>query len=246
MKVDKNFNSKHMKYFTNRFKKIAEAHKDELVVAVADRGSQKYLVDNYNLQDEEISLVIEDKDRKWRYEAESDSKVGKMDVEGWTKWVKEVLDGDVEQYVRSERAPKNNNGPVKIVTGKNFDEIVNDPSKDVMIEFYAPWCGHCKALEPKYNELGGKFKGQDSVVIAKIDATANDFDREKWKVSGYPTIFFRPAAASGSSKLPAAELYEGAREVDAMQSFIKKNARSLKKKGKKAKKAKKDDDDDDE
>lgn len=39
---------------------------------------------------------------------------------------------------------------------ENFDSIVNDDSKDVLIEFYAPWCGHCKSLEPKYKELGEK------------------------------------------------------------------------------------------
>lgn len=39
---------------------------------------------------------------------------------------------------------------------KNFDEIVNDPTKDVLIEFYAPWCGHCKTLAPKFDELGEK------------------------------------------------------------------------------------------
>ena len=44
----------------------------------------------------------------------------------------------------------------QVVVGKTFNEIVNDPTKDVLIEFYAPWCGHCKNLEPIYNELGEK------------------------------------------------------------------------------------------
>lgn len=43
-----------------------------------------------------------------------------------------------------------------MLVAENFDSIVNDDSKDVLIEFYAPWCGHCKNLEPKYNELGEK------------------------------------------------------------------------------------------
>ena len=63
---------------------------------------------------------------------------------------------------------------MQVVVGKTFKEIVNDPTKDVLIEFYAPWCGHCKSLEPKYNELGEKFKNVDDIVIAKMDATAND------------------------------------------------------------------------
>jgi len=128
---------------------------------------------------------------------------------------------------------KNNDGPVKIVTGSNFDKIVNDPTKDVLIEFYAPWCGHCKQLEPKYNQLGEKMKQHEGLTIAKMDATANDFDREKFKVSGYPTIYFRPAAKEGSSKVPAAEVYEGAREIDDFVKFLKSKAKSIKKNKKK-------------
>ena len=59
--------------------------------------------------------------------------------------------------------------------GETFEEIVSDPEKEVLIEFYAPWCGHCKSLAPKYDELGEKLKGTENLVIAKIDATANDF-----------------------------------------------------------------------
>lgn len=46
------------------------------------------------------------------------------------------------------------------MVAQNFDSIVNDNSKDVLIEFYAPWCGHCKNLEPKYKELGEKVRDQ--------------------------------------------------------------------------------------
>ena len=56
---------------------------------------------------------------------------------------------------------------------KNFDELVTNTDKDVLIEFYAPWCGHCKSLAPKYDELGEKMAGE-AVEIVKMDATAND------------------------------------------------------------------------
>jgi protein disulfide isomerase family A protein 3 len=51
---------------------------------------------------------------------------------------------------------------------------VVDGSKDVLVEFYAPWCGHCKSLAPVYEEVAQKLKDEDGVVLAKLDATAND------------------------------------------------------------------------
>lgn len=50
--------------------------------------------------------------------------------------------------------------------------------KDVFVEFYAPWCGHCKSLAPKYDALAEQLAGVESVVIAKMDATANEIDVE--------------------------------------------------------------------
>ena len=93
-------------------------------------------------------------------------------------FAQQYLDGELELYIKSEPVPEDNSGPVKVsfvsyflfyvilmnrtqvVVGKNFDEIVNDNTKDVLIEFYAPWCGHCKALAPKYEELGEKVGEQ--------------------------------------------------------------------------------------
>ena len=58
--------------------------------------------------------------------------------------------------MKSESIPDDNDGPVTVIVGKNFNDVVNDDTKDVLIEFYAPWCGHCKALAPKFEELGEK------------------------------------------------------------------------------------------
>jgi len=58
---------------------------------------------------------------------------------------------------------------VVILTDENFDSIVLG-SKDIwMVEFYAPWCGHCKSLEPEWNDAAAQLKGK--VRLAKVDAT---------------------------------------------------------------------------
>jgi len=68
------------------------------------------------------------------------------------------------------------------------------------------------------------------VTLAKMDATANEWDRTKWEVAGYPTIFYKPAGKS-------AEKYEGPREVSDMLAHIKKKGKTIKANAKKAKAA---------
>jgi len=111
----------------------------------------------------------------------------------WKKLCNDYVEKKLEPYIKSEKIPENNDGDVKIVVAKNFNEIVLDPTKDVLLESYAPWCGHCKKLEPIYQELGNKLKKfSNTLTIAKVDATANELP-SNFVTRGYPTIFFVPA-----------------------------------------------------
>lgn len=56
-------------------------------------------------------------------------------------FARKLVSGSLEPYLKSQPIPEQT-GDVQVVVAKNFDEIVNDNSKDVLIEFYAPWCGH--------------------------------------------------------------------------------------------------------
>ena len=89
-------------------------------------------------------------------------------MDNFKQFVTDYLDGKIQAYIKSEDVPDDNDGPVKVVVGKNFEEIVNDPEKDVLIEFYAPWCGHCKSLEPKYKELGEKVRFCDGFMLVNM------------------------------------------------------------------------------
>ena len=69
---------------------------------------------------------------------------------------KGILDGSIQPQLKSDEIPEPGedvDGHVQIVVGKSFDDIVKNPKKDVLLEIYAPWCGHCKSLEPIYKKL---------------------------------------------------------------------------------------------
>ncbi|KAF5799523.1 putative protein disulfide-isomerase [Helianthus annuus] len=128
------------------------------------------------------------------------------------------LNDKLKPVYKSDPIPEQNDGDVKIVVGNNFDDIVLDESKDVLLEIYAPWCGHCQALEPTYNKLAMHLRDIDSLVIAKMDGSTNEHPRAK--ADGYPTILFYPAGNKSSDPISV----DVDRTVVAFYKFLKKHA----------------------
>lgn len=123
--------------------------------------------------------------------------------------------GAIKPHLKSEPIPESNDGPVKVIVGVQFDEIVNDPTKDVFVKYYAPWCGHCKSLAPKWEELGEHVKGSD-LVIADFDATVNEADGVE--IRGYPTLKFYPRDNKAGVD------YSEGREYDDMVQWLSENS----------------------
>ncbi|KAG4138399.1 hypothetical protein ERO13_D07G131800v2 [Gossypium hirsutum] len=103
---------------------------------------------------------------------------------------------------------------VVVLNADNFNEIVLDETKDVLVEFYAPWCGHCKSLAPIYEKVATAFKLEEDVVISNLDVDKYTDVAEKYGVSGYPTLKLFPKGNK------AGEDYHGERELDDFVSFI--------------------------
>lgn len=76
---------------------------------------------------------------------------------------------------------------VVVLGSGNFTAFVKE-NHYVLVEFYAPWCGHCQELVPQWAAAATALKGDVSLV--KIDATTNDELASKYGVKGYPSIFF--------------------------------------------------------
>ncbi|KAF9434473.1 protein disulfide-isomerase precursor [Entomortierella beljakovae] len=168
---------------------------------------------NLNLKESWPSFGIQDVVTSAKYPLEAD-----LNIENIKELANKVLDGSAIASIKSEEIPETNDGPVKVVVAHTYKEIVEDETKDVLIEFYAPWCGHCKNLAPTYEELGGLYAGSN-IVIAKLDATANDLPTDvPFQVAGFPTIKFRKA---GSSEYID---YNGDRTKEDLIKFISENA----------------------
>ncbi|CAK60971.1 unnamed protein product (macronuclear) [Paramecium tetraurelia] len=104
-------------------------------------------------------------------------------------------------------------GDVMVLTEETFDQAFNEFDY-LMFEFYAPWCGHCKELAPKYAEAATALR-PEGIVLAKIDATVQKKLAEKYGVKGYPTIKF--------SAKQAVKDFEGGRNADGIKNWIYSN-----------------------
>jgi len=196
---------------------VAKSFKGNLVVTTSDQVS---LASRWGASGNVVPTAIYVANRKegvdftiWN----EDAGVA-LNGESLKKFVEGARDGSYDSYIKSEPVPESNDGPVTVLVGKNFDEIVKG-NKNVLVEFYAPWCGHCKKLAPVYDELGAYYKDDSDVVIAKIDATANG-NPKGVSVQGFPTLIFWDANNKQTT-------YNGERDLDSFKSWIETHRTKL-------------------
>jgi protein disulfide isomerase len=102
------------------------------------------------------------------------------------------------------------------MTSDNFEDVVSN-TPYVLVKFFAPWCGHCKAMAPDYEAAAATLKKEEysNVVLGEVDATVEAALAGKYDVQGYPTLYW---FVNGNKRE-----YQGPRSADGIVEWIKSN-----------------------
>mmetsp|Transcript_27553 Transcript_27553/g.59877 ORF Transcript_27553/g.59877 Transcript_27553/m.59877 type:complete len:224 (-) Transcript_27553:381-1052(-) len=101
----------------------------------------------------------------------------------------------------------------------NYEELT--AGKPVFIKFFAPWCGHCKAMASDWEKLSDDYAGSESALIAEVDCTAEDTEIvcDENAIEGFPTIKWGDTSGL--------EDYDGERDYDSLAAFAKENLKPM-------------------
>ncbi|GLB33852.1 putative thioredoxin [Lyophyllum shimeji] len=165
------------------------------------------------------AFVVQDLQKQLKYPMDQSKEYA---PEAADAFVEQYLAGKVEPTLKSQPIPESQDEAVYTVVGKSFDDVVLDDSKDVFIEFYASWCGHCKRLAPIWETLAEKYADlKDRLVIAKMEAQENDLPASvPFRVAGFPTLKFKPAGSRDFVD------YEGDRSLESLIAFVEEHAKN--------------------
>ena len=183
-------------------RKLARHFRDKLaftyaVIGTGTEWEQKKLI--FNLLNTTVVLSVEDwiQHKRWRYMAPSPSLETVINDKSMREWLKGIVDGTTKEWKKTERKPTVEvvDG-MTIAVGETLPAILNDKSSDILLDFYAPWCTHCKAIEPALANVKKHFtvqQGANALRLVKFNAVDNDFDHKVFNVTRYPALFFRAA-----------------------------------------------------
>ena len=194
-------------------KETAKLYKGEILFVTISKSDDRIL-EFFDVAEEDMPAIRlvhmgEGDMKKYRFK-------GTIHKDALTSFIEKYKSGDLVPELKSEEPPQSNDGPVKTVVGKTFDDIVLDPKRDVFVQMMAPWCGHCKRLAPVWEDLGRKLQPYDGIVIAKMDATANEHERVD--ISGFPTLKFWAAGAEDPVD------FDGSRDMEGFVNFLKEHS----------------------
>lgn len=121
---------------------------------------------------------------------------------------------------KPQQAASENTAPAVEKSAYQTYNSTAQPKEAVLALFFAPWCGHCKRLEPAWDEFMGNFDGYKGVQIVKINGDENPDLAQLHNVRGFPTIKFCPRGVRN----PEGIVYDGDRSISSIADFLQRNA----------------------
>jgi len=162
-------------------------------------------------------FVLQDLEKQLKYPLKQTTE---LTTDAVKEFVASFAAGTLEPTMKSQPIPDSQDEAVYNLVGEEFDQVVFQDDKDVFVEFYATWCGHCKRLKPIWDSLGEHYAAvKDRLIIAKFDAPENDLSTAvPFRVAGFPTLKFKPAGTKDWID------YDGDRSLESLISFVDEHA----------------------
>jgi len=107
------------------------------------------------------------------------------------------------------------------LTDANFDSVVMQSDKAVLVAFYAPWCGYCKKYAPYFEKAAELFKNDKDIIFALIDAAKYTDLGDKYGIQGYPTLKLFDKSESTEKE---AKEYTGGYSYEGLVKFVNEAA----------------------
>uniref|UniRef100_A0A1A8NJE4 Protein disulfide-isomerase A6 n=1 Tax=Nothobranchius pienaari TaxID=704102 RepID=A0A1A8NJE4_9TELE len=197
----------HCQSLAPEWKKAATALKGIVKVGAVDADQHKSLGGQYGVRGfPTIKIFGANKNKPEEYQGGRSSQAivdGAMNA--LRTLVKERLSGKSGGYSKQQSGGGDKKDVIEL-TDDNFDKLVLESGDVWMVEFFAPWCGHCKNLEPEWTAAATAVKEQTKgkVHLGAVDATVHQVLASRYEIRGFPTIkIFR--------KGEEPEVYQGGR-----------------------------------
>ncbi|XP_058070821.1 protein disulfide isomerase-like 2-3 [Magnolia sinica] len=198
----------HCQALTPIWEKAATVMKGVATVAALDADAHKSLAQEYGIKGFPTIKVFSPGKPPVDYQGARDVKpIAEFALQQIKALLKERLSGKAD----GGSSEKTVTSASVELTSHNFDELVLKSKELWIVEFFAPWCGHCKKLAPEWKKASNNLKGK--VKLGHVDCDAEKSLMSRFKVQGFPTILV--FGIDKDSPYP----YEGARTASAIESF---------------------------
>ncbi|CAH9072766.1 unnamed protein product [Cuscuta epithymum] len=198
----------HCQALTPTYEKVASVLKGVVTVAALDADAHKSLAQEYGIKGFPTIKVFVAGKQPVDYQG---AREVKPMVDFAKAQIRELLKDRLDGKTAGGSSQKSEPSASIELNSKNFDDLVLKSKELWIVEFFAPWCGHCKKLAPEWKKAANSLKGK--VKLGHVDCDAEKSLMSRFNVQGFPTIL-----VFGTDKDQPVP-YNGARTASAIESF---------------------------